>query len=174
MFVTSFLTRLGWVALLANDRVLLGMTLPRPTRRAAVQELHAEWQAQRIRQIEPGGNSLTRRTRRMLTRYFLGRPVRFDGLPIETRGTAFQQRVWRLTRAIPYGSTRTYRSLARAAGRPNAARAVGQCMARNPLPIIIPCHRVVGSRGDLRGFGGGMPMKRTLLEMEGAARAHRH
>ncbi len=170
MIVTSFRTRLGWVALLADDRVLLGTTLPRPTRRAAIAELQAEYDCH----CQPGQNSLTRKTRQMLTRYFQGRPVRFDRLPIETRGTVFQERVWRLTSAIPYGSTRTYLSLARAAGRPYAARAVGQCMARNPLPIIIPCHRVVGSRGDLRGFGGGMPMKRTLLEMEGATRAHRH
>ncbi len=164
MLLTCFRTRLGWVALLANDRALVELTLPRATRRAACADLHA---------IAPEGsalgeNALAKQAQDLIIRYFEGQPVVFDNLPLETPGTRFQQRVWQLTRAIPYGTTRTYRELARAVGRPRAARAIGQCMARNPLPIIIPCHRVLGSQGDLRGFGGGMPMKRTLLEMEGA------
>ncbi len=110
-----------------------------------------------------------RRARAKITRYFTGQHVSFDDLPFDdSHATEFQRRVWRVTRAIPYGTTRTYHEMARAVGRPNAARAVGQCMARNPLPIIIPCHRLVGSSGDLRGFGGGIAMKRALLEMEGA------
>lgn len=170
MIVTPFRTRLGWVALLADDHALLGLTLPRSTCHAAVTELRTEFNCHPM----PGENALTKRARGMLIRYFEGRRVVFDDLPVEQPGTAFQQRVWQLTRAIPYGSTRTYHELACAAGRPRAARAVGQCNARNRLPIIIPCHRLVGSQGDLRGFGGGIPMKRTLLEMEGALCAHRH
>ncbi len=165
MVLTCFHTRLGWVALLANDDALLGITLPRATRRAALGELRTEFHCHPSR----GENPLTRRAQLQLERYFRGEHVVFDDIPIDgSTGTDFQQRVWKLTRAIPYGATRTYTELARAAGRPNAARAIGQCMARNPLPIIIPCHRVVGSAGDLRGFGGGLAMKRALLEMEGA------
>ncbi len=170
MIVTPVLTRLGWVAILADSHALLGLTLPRSTRHAAVTKLRTEFDCHPTQ----GENALTQQAREMLVRYFDGQPVAFDDLPVEQPGTGFQQRVWQLTRAIPYGATRTYRELACAAGRPHAARAVGQCMARNRLPIIVPCHRLVGSQGDLRGFGGGIPMKRTLLEMEGAASAHRH
>lgn len=165
MILTCFHTRMGWVALLADDHALLGMTLPRATRRVALDELRAEFHCQPPR----GENAITRHAQKKLERYFRGERVSFDEIPIDgSKATDFQQRVWRLTRAIPYGVTRTYDALARAVGRPYAARAVGQCMARNPLPIIIPCHRVVGSAGDLRGFGGGLAMKRALLEMEGA------
>ena len=76
--------------------------------------------------------------------------------------------MWNLTRGIPRGQTRTYGELARMAGSPGAARAVGQAMARNPWPIIVPCHRVLGSDGALTGFGGGVDMKRRMLQMEGA------
>ena len=89
---------------------------------------------------------------------------RLDG----TIGTEFQRRVWAITRAIPRGQTRTYSQIARQAGSPGAARAVGQSMARNPWPIGVPCHRVLGSDGSLTGFGGGRDMKRRMLEMEGA------
>ncbi|MBI4790946.1 MAG: methylated-DNA--[protein]-cysteine S-methyltransferase [Chloroflexi bacterium] len=165
MVLTSFRTRMGWIAILANTHALIGMTLPRASRRAALDELRAEFHC------DPplDENAITRRTRQKLDRYFDGQPTRFDDLTCDdSRATDFQRRVWQLTRAIPYGATRTYQDIARAAGRPNAARAIGQCMAKNPLPIIIPCHRVVGSAGDLRGFGGGLPMKRALLKMEGA------
>lgn len=165
MILTCFHTRMGWVALLADDHALLGLTLPRTTRRAALDELRVEFHCQ----PPHGENVITRLTRQKIERYFHGERVTFDDIPIDgLKATEFQRRVWWLTRAIPYGATRTYDSLARAVGRPHAARAVGQCMARNPLPIIIPCHRVVGSGGDLRGFGGGLTMKQALLEMEGA------
>ena len=103
-----------------------------------------------------------------LQRYFEGEVVTFDEPLDPTLGTDFQRRVWSLTRAIPRGETRTYGKLAREAGSPNAARAVGQSMARNPWPVIVPCHRVVGHDGRLTGFGGGVEMKRKMLVMEGA------
>ncbi len=157
-----FHTRLGWVALLADEHALLAMTLPQTSRHAALDKLPNGFQL--------GENALVRRARAKIIRYFSGHRVSFDDLPFDdSRATEFQRRVWRLTRAIPYGETRTYHAIARAAGRPNAARAVGQCNARNPLPIIIPCHRLVGSAGDMRGFGGGIAMKRALLEMEGTS-----
>ena len=99
--------------------------------------------------------------------YFAGQRRDFD-LPIEPRGTDFQLRTWRALRAIPYGATTTYAALARSIGKPKAVRAVGAANGRNPLPIVVPCHRVIGSDGSLTGFGGGTDVKRTLLQLEGA------
>lgn len=165
MILTAFRTRMGWVALVADHRALIVSTLPRSSADTALAECRTV-----LRTAVPrGDNPLTHLAQHKLELYFAGERVSFDELAFDdARATAFQRSVWRLTRAIPYGSTRTYQSLARALRRPYAARAIGQCMARNPLPIIVPCHRVVGTAGDLRGFGGGLPMKRALLEMEGA------
>lgn len=90
-------------------------------------------------------------------------------VPCEPRGgTPFQRRVWAATRAIPYGEVRGYGWIAAHIGAPGAARAVGQALARNPLPLLIPCHRVVAAGGKLGGFTGGLPLKRKLLQLEGA------
>jgi len=107
--------------------------------------------------------------RQKLCRYFDGQAVSFDDEPLDMSGaTDFLRRVWQVTRRIPRGQTLTYGEIARQVGAPGAARAVGQAMARNPWPIIVPCHRVVGHDGRLTGFGGGLAMKQRLLEMEGA------
>ena len=100
-----------------------------------------------------------------LEEYFMGRRKAFD-LPLAPEGTPFQQEVWALLRTIPYGSTLSYGQVAAALGRPRAARAVGLANNRNPIPIIIPCHRVVGSSGKLVRYAGGLPIKETLLELE--------
>jgi methylated-DNA-[protein]-cysteine S-methyltransferase len=98
--------------------------------------------------------------------YFEGRNASFE-FPLDlSEGTPFQQQVWRIVQAIPRGQTKTYQGVAIAIGKPGAARAVGQAMGRNPVPIIIPCHRVVGSSGRPGGFGGGLAMKLYLLELE--------
>jgi methylated-DNA-[protein]-cysteine S-methyltransferase len=102
-----------------------------------------------------------------LEEYFAGERRRFD-LPLAPRGTEFQQRVWRALREIPYGNTISYGELARRIGKPSAPRAVGLANGANPLPIIVPCHRVIGTDGSLTGFGGGLPIKRRLLALEGA------
>jgi len=102
-----------------------------------------------------------------LQEYFAGTRRRFD-LPLAPRGTPFQLRVWRELRKIPYGRTITYAELARRAGNDRACRAVGAANGRNPLPIIVPCHRVIGTDGSLTGFGGGIEAKRKLLSLEGA------
>ena len=94
-------------------------------------------------------------------------PRSFD-LPLDPRGTSFQRRVWAALTAIPWGETRTYAQIAAAVGSPRAVRAVGQANHRNPIPILIPCHRVVGADGTLTGYGGGLELKRKLLELEGA------
>ncbi|MCH5343368.1 MAG: methylated-DNA--[protein]-cysteine S-methyltransferase [Acetatifactor sp.] len=88
-------------------------------------------------------------------------------IPIRMNGTDFQQRVWESLRQIPYGETRTYGQIAAAVGSPKGARAVGLACNRNPIMIIVPCHRVVGADGGLVGFGGGLPMKKALLTVEG-------
>ena len=90
-------------------------------------------------------------------------------VPLEPRGTPFQRRVWDALAAVPWGETVTYGALARQIGSPGAVRAVGQANHRNPLPIFLPCHRVVGADGSLTGYAGGLDMKRFLLELEGAA-----
>jgi len=101
-----------------------------------------------------------------LHEYFAGKRRRFD-LPLAPRGTDFQRRVWRALTEIPYGNTISYGELARRIGKPSASRAVGLANGANPLPIIVPCHRVIGADGSLTGFGGGLPIKRRLLALEG-------
>jgi methylated-DNA-[protein]-cysteine S-methyltransferase len=103
-----------------------------------------------------------------LSEYFAGRRREFD-LPLAQDGTAFQRAVWRVLTTIPYGATISYAELARRIGNARASRAVGLANGANPLPIIVPCHRVIGSDGSLTGFGGGLEMKRKLLALEGAA-----
>ena len=103
-----------------------------------------------------------------LEAYFAGRLRRFDVL-LTPEGTPFQRDVWSALTAIPYGETVTYGELARRLGRPNASRAVGAANGSNPIPIIIPCHRVVGADGSLTGFGGGLAIKRRLLDLETGA-----
>jgi methylated-DNA-[protein]-cysteine S-methyltransferase len=100
-----------------------------------------------------------------LRAYFAGVLSRFD-LPLHFGGTPFQNAVWTALRGIPYGETISYRVLAERIGRPTACRAVGAANGTNPLPIVIPCHRVVGADGSLTGFGGGIETKRALLDLE--------
>jgi methylated-DNA-[protein]-cysteine S-methyltransferase len=107
--------------------------------------------------------------RDQLAAYFEGRRTVFE-LSLDPAGTAFQRDVWNALCAIPYGSTRSYSEIARTIGRPKASRAVGAANGANPLPIVVPCHRVIGSNGSLTGFGGGMAVKQRLLELESGAR----
>jgi methylated-DNA-[protein]-cysteine S-methyltransferase len=102
---------------------------------------------------------------RQLNEYFAGDLKEFD-LPLAPEGTPFQVSVWSALRTIPYGETISYAQLAKRIGNPKAVRAVGRANGANPLPIIIPCHRVIGSDGDLTGFGGGLPIKIKLLALE--------
>ena len=105
---------------------------------------------------------------KQLHEYFRGERQSFD-LKLAPRGTEFQQDVWRALQRIPYGDTRSYSDIAREIGRPAAVRAVGAANGANPIPIVIPCHRVVGSNGSLTGFGGGIETKRWLLALESRA-----
>jgi methylated-DNA-[protein]-cysteine S-methyltransferase len=105
------------------------------------------------------------RAREQLRGYFAGERTEFD-LALDPGGTAFQREVWRALLEIPYGETTTYGELARRIGRPGASRAVGLANGRNPISIVVPCHRVIGSSGALTGYGGGMERKRFLLDLE--------
>ena len=119
----------------------------------------------RPRASEPVPAAL-REAARQLEAYFAGRLRTFE-LPLAPEGTAFQKRVFRALRAIPYGETRSYAELARRLAAPRAARAVGAASGRNPLPIVIPCHRLIASDGGLGGYAAGSRVKRLLLELEG-------
>ena len=112
-----------------------------------------------------GSTPLLDEAARQLEEYFAGRRREFD-LPLAPAGTPFQCAVWAALRGIPYGETRSYKQIASAVGRPAACRAVGMANHRNPLPIVIPCHRVVGVSGALTGYAGGLDIKRKLLAVE--------
>jgi methylated-DNA-[protein]-cysteine S-methyltransferase len=147
----------GELVLTASDTSLTGVYFP--TFRA-----HATW----LEDVGRGpAGELLDRARCQLTEYFARTRTTFD-LPLDPPGTTFERQVWDLLRTIPYGATTSYGELARRLGDQRATRAVGAANGKNPIPIIIPCHRVVGARGELTGFGGGLDRKRWLLEHEGA------
>ena len=115
---------------------------------------------------------LLRKAAQELQEYFAGTRTEFD-LPLAPLGTEFQTLVWNTLVRVPYGATVSYGGLAAACGKPRAARAVGMANNRNPLPILIPCHRVIGANGKLVGYGGGLPIKAALLKLEKDARLKR-
>ena len=116
---------------------------------------------------EPGDEP-NRAAATQILEYLEGERTEFD-LPLDLRGTPFQRRVWDALLEIPYGETVSYGTLARRLGRPSAARAVGAANGRNPISIVIPCHRVIGRSGDLTGYAGGVGIKKALLELERSA-----
>jgi len=111
------------------------------------------------------GNELTGRAFEELEEYFLGKRREFD-LPLHPDGTEFQRRVWAALREIPYGETRSYSEIAEQVGNPKAVRAVGMANHRNPIAIMVPCHRVIGKNGSLTGYAGGLHLKERLLKIE--------
>ncbi len=155
-----FSTDAGWVGVLASEEGLRRLTLPQSS---------AD-EARLLLGSDAGDAASTPRfflgLIGRLKGYFAGKETTFpDKLDLSPVG-AFQRRVWEATRLIPYGETRSYQWVARIMGKPLAVRAVGQALGRNPLPIIIPCHRVIASSGKLGGFGGGLEMKKHLLALE--------
>ena len=114
---------------------------------------------------EPAETALLKEAAWQMTEYFAGRRAHFD-LPLKPEGTAFRRAVWAALLEIPAGKTASYGDIARAIGKPKASRAVGSANHLNPLPVIIPCHRVIGSGGALVGYGGGLDLKQKLLELE--------
>ncbi|HEX8984980.1 MAG TPA: methylated-DNA--[protein]-cysteine S-methyltransferase [Bryobacteraceae bacterium] len=118
--------------------------------------------------VPPGSHPLIDEAVRQLEEYFARRRRRFD-LPLDLRGTGFQTRVWKALLEIPYGETRSYGELASKLGMPGAARALGAANGSNPVAIVVPCHRVIGSGGRLTGYGGGLDRKKFLLDLESGA-----
>jgi methylated-DNA-[protein]-cysteine S-methyltransferase len=116
---------------------------------------------------EPRAQQEISALRGLLSRYFAGEVGLLDGISVELNGTPFQKRVWQALRRIPGGTTISYAELARRIGEPSAIRAVGTANGANPVAVIVPCHRVIGSNGKLTGYGGGLPRKQWLLEHEG-------
>lgn len=160
---TVFDTAAGWMALLGSSNGLLRTILPR----------RSAGEAQRLLgKITDDAASSPDMFQELVARfraYFGGQAVAFpDPLDLSS-ATDFQRRVWTATRQIPYGATRSYSWIAEQIQNPAAARAVGQALGANPLPVIVPCHRVLASNGGLGGFSGGLKVKRQLLKLEGAA-----
>ena len=154
---------MGWVGMLASAKGLLGTTLPQRSAQEACQLLgdsvsRATWSPHLFKDLME-----------RLKVYFSGHRTTFPDKLDLSRATHFQREVWETTRLIPYGETRSYAWVAEQIKKPRAMRAVGQALSKNPLPIIIPCHRVVASDGKLGGFGGGVEMKRYLLSLETSA-----
>ena len=160
---TRFSSPVGELVLAATDAGITGVYFPISRHGPAPLE-RKDW-------VEDDGrgpaSALLAQARRQLEEYFTGSRTTFD-LSLSPAGTPFQRRVWDALRAIPYGTTLSYSDLARRLGDLRATRAVGAANGRNPIPIIVPCHRVVGANGALTGFGGGLDRKRWLLEHEGA------
>ncbi len=150
MDLLFFHTSLGPMALAEEDGALIRLYLP----------------GEGTPRLMPRETPLLREGREQLLAYLRGELKAFD-LPLDPRGTPFQRAVWEGLRRIPYGTTCTYGELAARIGTPKAVRAVGQANHRNPLPIFIPCHRVIGKNGALTGYAGGLELKRSLLELEG-------
>jgi methylated-DNA-[protein]-cysteine S-methyltransferase len=153
----------GWVGMLSSNSGLLRVTLPQGTAREAERLL-----GDRLREAVRANDFFTDLIERLKS-YFGGQRVAFNNEIDLSAATAFQREVWQLTRLIPYGETRSYSWVAEKLGKAGAGRAVGQALARNPLPIIVPCHRVVAKDGGLGGYSGGLAKKRYLLRLESAA-----
>jgi methylated-DNA-[protein]-cysteine S-methyltransferase len=159
LYYTVFSTDMGWVGLLGSDSGLSGVILPQSS------AAKAERQLGDLKKTTLSEKHFSDTVER-LKDYFSGKRVEFPEELDLASATAFQRQVWRLTRLIPYGETRSYGWLAARLGKKGAGRAVGQALARNPLPVIIPCHRVVASDGALGGYSGGVGVKKSLLRLE--------
>jgi len=148
----------GSMLLVANDRGLAGVYFDRQKHHPKRQ---ADWK-------KDPHHRVLRQAKRELAEYFAGKRKRFE-VALSPNGTPFQRSVWRAISTVGFGETITYGELARRAGHPGSARAAGAATGRNPIGIIVPCHRIVGSNGSLTGYAGGLAKKRALLELEARA-----
>lgn len=151
---TSVDSPIGPLLLTASDRGLTRVYME--THRHGSGDVEADWQRD---------DDVFEETHRQLDEYFSGERTEFD-LPLDPAGTPFQLVVWEALREIPYGEVRSYGEIAAEIGRPGAARAVGLANGRNPISVIVPCHRVIGATGALTGYGGGLERKQYLLQLE--------
>lgn len=159
LFRSTLETPVGSIQLAVNgEGVLVEILLPNRRPVASFSEL-----------LPPAAAHGMKAAREQLTEYFRGERRVFK-LPLEPHGSPFEQQVWTKLLDVPYGATTSYGAIAVELGLTNGARAVGRANGSNPIPIVIPCHRIIGSDGSLTGYGGGLPLKRALLELEGAVR----
>ena len=153
-------TYMGWVAIVGSERGLIRVSLPHSSTQESLQSLGSIIEEARFCRHRFGDLS------KRLRAYFSGYRISFTDELDFSDVTHFQKKVWQATKSIPYGETRSYGWLANRIGQPRAVQAVGQALARNRLPIIIPCHRVVSNDSSLGGFFGGLNMKKRLLHLE--------
>jgi methylated-DNA-[protein]-cysteine S-methyltransferase len=165
LFYAIFKTPSGWMGILGSPAGLVRITLPQPSEVKAISLL-----GDNLNRAKPSASRFNDLIKRFQT-YFSGHKADFPDILDLSEATSFQREVWEIARRIPYGQTRSYAWVAGQIGKPEAARAVGQALGKNPLPIIIPCHRVLGSNGSLGGYSGGLEMKKYLLTLEKKADA---
>lgn len=156
-------TLIGDLTVIADDDAITAVYM--------IEHLHAPDHAT-FGPVADGDDTLCQQAESQLREYFAGERQEFD-LPLAPQGTEFQQKVWMALRTIAYGETETYGEVAARIGSPSASRAVGLANGRNPISIIVPCHRVIGADGSLTGYGGGIERKKVLLELELAANGSR-
>lgn len=150
LYSYSYETPVGRIQIIENGSAIIGIRLPGESFHTDTKNYETD---------------LLRKAGGQLKEYFEGKRKKFD-LPLAPEGTPFMQKIWSQLQKINYGETCSYKDIAVAIGNSNAMRAVGMANHRNPLPIIIPCHRVIGANGSLVGYGGGLPMKKFLLDLE--------
>ncbi len=156
LFLSKIKSPIGVLTLLADDQCLVSILWPGEVFLGD----------KNIKFVNAKNNPVLMETEIQLTEYFKGKRKVFD-LPIEFNGTDFQNKVWKNLVKIPYGTVNSYLDIAKKIKQPKACRAVGAANGRNPLPIVVPCHRVIGSSGKLTGFAGGLKSKSILLDLEG-------
>ena len=169
MYIGTVPTPIGLLEIIVDDHFLSRISLPDSKNRS---KSNKSCKQNLVACSAPDNHPLLCRVTGQLSEYFQRSRQKFN-LPLRPQGTPFQQAIWKCMMDIPYGETRTYGEIAEAVGNRNKARAVGGAANKNPLPIVIPCHRVVGSSGSLTGFAGGLAVKRFLLELEKRALDYR-
>lgn len=167
LYHTVFETRIGPLTAIASGAGLCALEFDKPDRQALLQGRLAHW-FQNCQFATQNSHPVLDETGAWLREYFAGRFDTLNRVRLDLRGTAFEREVWRQLLEIAPGKTATYGELAARLGLANGARAIGLAVGRNPVGIIVPCHRVIGSNGSLTGYGGGLKRKRWLLEHEGA------
>jgi methylated-DNA-[protein]-cysteine S-methyltransferase len=161
--VMIFKSPWGWMGIAESSKGIHTIVLPKRSKRAVESDLRAESNEP----VQQGESTCLDIARRQLLDYLAGRRNTFE-VPLDfSQGTSFQRQVWRTLQRVPYGKLRSYQWIAARVGGRRYARAVGNAVGANPLPIVIPCHRIVAQDASLGGFSGGLPMKRKLLSLEG-------
>ena len=161
--VMIFKSAWGWMGIGESSKGIHAIALPKRSKRA----VEADLKSQLSKPLQSGESARLEVARGQLLDYLAGKRHTFD-VPLDlSQGTAFQRQVWRVLQRVPYGKLRSYQWIAARVGGPQYARAVGNAVGANPIPIVIPCHRIVAQDATLGGFSGGLSMKRKLLSLEG-------